>query len=144
MLWRDLWHLRGQVTAAALVVACGVASFVSMRSTYESLLSAQAEYYVSFRFADVFAQLKRAPESLAARIGDIPGVAQAQTRVVMQVTLDVPGLEEPATGRLVSIPDQSRPMINDLFLRNGRYLELGRDDEVIVSEAFAVANRLNP
>ena len=44
MFWRDLWHLRGQVSAAALVVACGVAAFVSMRSTYESLLSAQAEY----------------------------------------------------------------------------------------------------
>ena len=23
MFWRDLWHLRGQVSAAALVVACG-------------------------------------------------------------------------------------------------------------------------
>jgi HlyD family secretion protein len=59
---RDLWHLRGQVSAAALVVACGMAAFVSMRSTYESLLTAPAEYYIAYRFADVFAQVKRAPE----------------------------------------------------------------------------------
>jgi putative ABC transport system permease protein len=143
MLWRDLWHLRGQVFAAALVVACGVAAFLSMRATYESLLSAREEYYQTLRFADVFAQLKRAPAGLAARIAEIPGVAQVRTRVVMQVTLDVPGLDEPATGRLVSIPDQPRPMLNDLSLRAGRYVEPGRDDEVVASEAFAVANGLN-
>lgn len=143
MLRRDLWHLRGQVVAASLVVACGVAAFVSMRSTYESLLFAQSDYYASFRFADVFAQFKRAPRSVAARIADIPGVAQLRTRVVMEVTLDVPGLEEPAVGRLISIPERRQPMINDLYLRHGRYIEPRRDDEVIASEAFAAANRLD-
>ena len=143
MFWRDLWHLRGQVSAAALVVACGMAAFVSMRSTYESLLAAQAEYYAAYRFADVFAQVKRAPESIAARIAEIPGVAQVRTRAAMPVTLDVPGLQEPATGRLISVPDRRRPMINDLFLRRGRYIDADRDDEVIISEAFALANRLN-
>ena len=59
-----------------------------------------------------------------------------------QVTLDVPGLDEPATGRLVSIPERAQPMLNDLCLRSGRYVEPGRDDEVIASEAFAVANQL--
>ena len=142
MLWRDLWHLRGQVIAAALVVACGVAAFLSMRTTYESLLRARDNYYQALRFADVFAQLERAPLSLAARIAEIPGAAQVRTRVVLQVTLDVPGLDEPASGRLVSIPEQPRPMLNDLSLRAGRYVEPGRDDEVIASEAFAVANGL--
>ena len=62
-LLRDLLHLRGQVIAVALVVACGVASFVAMRSTYVSLLSSQQNYYRDYRFADVFVQLKRAPEA---------------------------------------------------------------------------------
>ena len=142
MFWRDLWQLRGQVSAAALVVACGIAAFVSLRGTYESLLAARAQYYVAYRFADVFAQLKRAPESFARRIAEIPGVAQVSARVALPVILDVPGLAEPATGRLLSVPDRRRPMVNDLFLRRGRYVDADRDDEVIVSEAFAVANRL--
>jgi putative ABC transport system permease protein len=58
---RDLWHLRGQVSAAALVVACGMAAFVSMRSTYESLLTAQAEYYIAYRFADVLPRSSARP-----------------------------------------------------------------------------------
>ncbi len=144
MLWRDLWHLRGQVFAAAMVVACGVSAFLAMRATYESLLQARNDYYQDYRFADVFAQLKRAPQSLAARIEEIAGVAQVRTRVVLQVTLDVPGLDEPASARLVSIPDRARPMLNDLVLRRGRYVEPERDDEAVVSEAFAVANQLSP
>jgi putative ABC transport system permease protein len=142
MLWRDLWHLRGQMIAAALVVGCGVAAFVSMRATYESLLRARDDYYQAFRFADVFVSLKRAPVSIATRIAEIPGVAQVRTRVVLQVTLDVPGLAEPASGRLVSIPERPRSMLNDLSRRAGRYVEPGRDDEIIASEAFAVANDL--
>ncbi len=142
ILARDLWHLRGQIAAAAMVVACGVAAFVSMRGTYESLLSARAEYYRSLRFADVFSQLVRAPAGLAARIAEIPGVAIARTRVVKEVTLDVPGLAEPATGRLVGIPERPRPILNDLLLRSGRWVEPGRDDEIVASEAFAAANGL--
>ena len=42
MAVRDLWHLRGQVLAASLVVACGLAALVATRGTYESLVEAQA------------------------------------------------------------------------------------------------------
>jgi putative ABC transport system permease protein len=142
MLLRDFWRLRGQVIAAMLVMACGVASFVSMRSTYQSLASAQVTYYRAFHFADVFAQLKRAPESLTDQIREIPGVAGVRTRVVMGVTLDVPGLNEPASGRLVSIPSRPQSMLNGLFVRQGRYIEPRRADEVVVSEAFTTANKL--
>lgn len=142
-LIRDLIHMRGQMVAIALVVGCGVASYVSMRSTYQSLVISQANYYSSYRFADVFANLKRAPDSLAKQIADIPGVASTQTRVVVNVTLDVPGLDEPAVGRLVSIPERQAPMLNDLFIKQGRYVAAGSSDEVIVSEAFAAADHLN-
>lgn len=112
-LLRDLWHLRGQVLAAGLVVACGIAAFVTMLSAYSSLRVARATYYTEYRFADVFAHLKRAPEALAAELRNIPGVAVVQTRVVEDVTLSVPGLAEPATGRLISIPVHSVPALND-------------------------------
>ena len=142
IMLRELWHLRGQVLAAALVVACGIAAFVAMRGTWHSLVVAQQDYYASYRFADVFAGLKRAPLEVAQRIRAIPGVATVDTRVVADVTLDVPGLGEPATGRLVSIPERREPMLNDLALSEGRYVEPGRGDEAIASRTFAEANGL--
>jgi putative ABC transport system permease protein len=143
-LLRDLWHLRGQVAAISVVVACGVATVMTTRTAYTSLLGSRAAYYADYRFADVFAHVKRAPEALRARLLAVPGVVAAETRIVTEVTLDVPGLAEPATGQLVSVPERRRPILNDLYLRRGRWPEPGRSDEVIVSEAFAVANRLEP
>ncbi|OKH23100.1 ABC transporter permease [Chroogloeocystis siderophila] len=141
-LWRDLLHWRGQAIAIILVVACGIASFVSMLSAYHSLQLSQATYYEQYRFADIFVQLKRAPESFVNQIAAISGVAQLQTRVVMDVTLDIPQRDEPAIGRLISIPEQPSVMLNDLYLRQGRYIQAGRNHEVLVSEAFVNANQL--
>lgn len=141
-LVRDLWHMRAQVIAIAVVVACGVATVVTTRTSYTSLLVSRAAYYERYRFGDAFVQLKRAPERAAAGLAAIPGVAAVDTRVVAPVILDVPGLAEPATGRLVSVPARGRPVLNDLHLRRGRWLEPGRRDEVLVSEAFAEANDL--
>ena len=135
--------MQGQAIAIALVIACGVASFVTMRAMYRSLLRSQANYYRQYRFADVFAELKRAPDSVIERIRQIPGVSQIETRVVMDVTLDVPGLNEPAVGRLISVPARQSPGLNALFLRRGRYVSPARGNEVIASEAFANANRLD-
>ena len=78
------------------------------------------------------------------RIGDIAGVAQVETRVVVDVTLYVEGLSEPATGRLISIPARRRSMLNDIVIRRGRYIDGTRPDEVIVNEGFALAHNLTP
>ena len=142
MLWRDLWHLRGPLMAAALVVACGIAVLVALQGTHQSLLLAQSDYYQSHRFADVFAHLRRAPDSLAEQIRQWPGVVQVQTRLVVEVTVDVPGLAEPAMAKLVSVPGTHRPVLNDVQLVRGRYLDAGASDQVLVSEAFALANGL--
>jgi len=142
-LRRDLWHLRGQVIAIAVVVASGVAIVVTMRTAYESLAESRSTYYATYRFANLFASLKRAPESLARKIEAIPGVTRADTRLVFDVTLDVPGLSEPATGRLISVPERQQPILNDVHIRRGRFIAPGRRDEVLVSEAFAVANGLD-
>lgn len=143
-LFRDLSQLKGQSIAIALVMACGVAAFVNASSTYSSLAGALTAYYDRYRFADVFAHVKRAPNWVKHRIADIPGVGQVQTRVVVDVTLDVPGMTEPATGRLVSIPDVPTPGLNGVYLRSGRYVEPGRRGEVMVHEGFAIAHGLKP
>ncbi|HVR70125.1 MAG TPA: FtsX-like permease family protein [Vicinamibacteria bacterium] len=141
-LLRDLWQMRGQAVAIALVIGSGLAMFVMYFSNFDSLRRTQRLYYERQRFAEVFASLKRAPQRLAERLATVPGVAVVDTRVVADVTLDVLGLPEPATGRLVSIPAAGRPRLNDVFLRRGRWIEPGRPDEVLASEAFAAANGL--
>ena len=143
-LLRDVWSLKGQATAISMVIGAGVAMFIMYLSTFHSLRLTQQTYYDRYRFADVFAGLTRAPMNLRDRVAEIPGVARADARVVVDVTLDVPDLTEPASGRLIGIEVPPRPMLNDLFLRRGRLPSPGRPDEVLVSEAFALARDLGP
>ncbi|MBS1823959.1 MAG: ABC transporter permease [Acidobacteria bacterium] len=141
---RDAARQKGQVIAVTAVVAAGIAMWVCMRSAYESLVHSQHSYYSAYRFADVFAQMKRAPEMEKARLAAIEGVAEVETRLIYEITLDVEGLAEPASGRLLSIPDEGEPRLNRIHLRKGRLPERGQNREVVISEAFAEANRLGP
>jgi putative ABC transport system permease protein len=143
-LLRDMWRLRGHLAAVAVVAACGVATFVTMRGAYQGLVAARDDYYARYRFAEVFAQAKRAPQSLVARVAALPGVATVEDRIVHEVTLDVPGFSDPVTARLISVPDEGRPALNDLVLKSGRYVTPRASDEVLVSEAFAQAHDLKP
>ena len=141
---RDVQRLWGQLLAIALVMGCGLGVFLGMRSTMRSLESARDVYYATERFAHVFAQLERAPERVAAHIAELPFVQRVETRVVAPVTLDVPGLVEPATGVLVSLPESGPPALNALRLRSGRMPQPSAHGEVVANEAFATANRLLP
>lgn len=142
-LLRDLWTLRGQMLAIALVLASGVAAYVGLMTTHDGLLRTRDAFYRDYRFADVFVSLKRAPERLQARLAAIPGVATAETRVTAQANLEVPGFQDPATALLVSIPDGHQPKLNRLFLARGRLPRSHADDEVVVAQSFAQAHDLH-
>ncbi len=143
-LIRDLLEMKGQMLAICLVIGCGVATFVMSFNTLESLEKSKADYYRDYRFADIFAGIVRAPRSIQNRIAAISGVNQVETRVVMQANLSVEGMDEPAVGRLISIPDRNEPLLNALHIRRGRMIENGRIREVVVSEAFADAHEFEP
>ncbi len=143
-LLRDLTRLKGQVAAVSIVMACGLAMMITTRSLIASLDGTRADYYEHNRFADVFGTLKRAPNYIADRLAALPGVAGVQTDIAGQVTLDLPGLDEPASGLVRSLPDFGESELNRLFLRRGRWLTPGSRRELLVGEAFAEANRLEP
>jgi putative ABC transport system permease protein len=119
-LLRDLVRMRGQVGAIALVIASGVGVLVMSLSTIEALDETATAYYERYRFAQIFASVKRAPERLAGRIATIPGVQAVETRIVEMATLDVAGFTEPVVGRLVSIPEHGEPLLNRLAIKAGR------------------------
>src|SRR5262245_24203268 len=113
-LIRDLVGLRGQVLAIALVLMAGVAVFVGYFSTFDSLRRTRASYYEQYRFADVFAHARRAPLALLPDIEAIDGVAAVNVRVVADVTLDLEGMTEPATGRLIGMSFPREYPLNDV------------------------------
>ncbi len=144
-LLRDLRALKSQALAVALVMACGLAMMIMTRSLMLSLETTRRSYYERYHFAEVFARLKRAPNAVRDELAAIPGVAAVQTSIAIQVTLDVPGLSEPAVGLINSLPEHGDPILNQPYLRIGR-LPLGATTrrEIAAGEAFAEAHALKP
>lgn len=143
-LLRDLSRMRGQVVTIALVVACGIASFVTMQSAFDSLVRSRDDYYERYRFADVFAHLESAPRSARAELEALPGVARVATRIVEAVTVPIEGSPRPATGTVVSLPASGRPTLGAVHLVDGRQLDPSRSDEVLLLASFARAHGIAP
>jgi putative ABC transport system permease protein len=139
---RELWRLRGQLLSIGLVVATAVMMLVTMRGTYEALVEGRYAYYRDYRFGDVWSALEQAPESLRERVAQIPGVAAVETRVTTFATLDLPWLDAPGQGLFVSVPEGRRAAVDDIHIRDGRYVRAGRASEVVVSENFFRVNNL--
>jgi putative ABC transport system permease protein len=133
-LVRDLWAIKGQVAAITLVMAAGIAIFILMFGVLDSLKLTRDTYYERYQFADVFASLKRAPEAVKDRISEISGVSIVQSRVVFGVTLQMDSMLEPATGRIISLPDNFPASLNKLYLRKGRMLLPNEENAILVDE----------
>jgi putative ABC transport system permease protein len=141
---RDLWHMRGQALAIAAVIAAGIAMLVMSAATLVSLQETRDRLYQDYRFSDVWASVKRAPEALAERVAELPGVAEVETRLTTGAKIELPGYPEPIEAVVQSLPNQGEPKQNQLYLRAGRMLAPWAHDEVLVSEAFAQVHRLQP
>ncbi|QQR91283.1 MAG: FtsX-like permease family protein [Myxococcales bacterium] len=140
-LIRDCRRLIGQIASIALVVASGVASYCAVQSTYRSLQQSRREYYSRFAFADAFLSLKRAPEQLKESFDRLAGVSFSDTRVVELASLPMPGMDEPASASLVSLPEHGQATINRVHIKDGHYPAVG-SDEVLLFETFAKAHHL--
>ena len=141
-MFRDLAAMKGQALAIGAVMACGIAVFVMAMATLNTLTTAKDAYYAENRLAEVFVSLVRAPIRLTERIAQIDGVAAVDDRVVRVLTLDMPDLDEPASGTIISLPERIGDGLNIPYLLTGRWPEPGRVGEVVVSEAFAEGNEL--
>ena len=150
-LLRDLRLMWSQALTVALVVASGIAGFITSLSAVDSLALARDRYYAADRFADVFASVKRAPNALAASLRDIPGVADVQTSIEQIVRIEIEGVSDPIVGQLIGLDSRHPQRMNRVTLRNGRELgaagQAPRGDGMmaaLVSAAFADARGLKP
>ena len=143
-LARDLWRMRGQAVAIAVVIALGVLMLVMMDGLVNSLGETKRAYYERYRLADVFAPAKRAPNHLLKDIAQIPGVGAVEGRINGGALIDLPGIDVPVRARALSLPERGAPRLNDIYLTDGRRLDATRVDEILLLRGFAKAHDLRP
>ncbi len=145
-LLRDLALMWSQAVTIALVVASGVAGFIASFGAYDSLAWSRDRYYSDARFADVFASLKRAPLALERQLQNIPGAALIKSSVAHHFPITIAGVSDPIIGRLIGLEPNTPQALNLVELRRGRMPQPHHAGiiEVLVSEAFAIARKLQP
>ena len=114
-LLRDLWRMRGQALAIALVVGAGVALLRhAARRTFDSLdLDRSTRYYRALSLRRRLrlrssARRTRSPSDDRARS---PASAESRPASSRTCALDVPGMAEPAVGRLISLAAHGPPRL---------------------------------
>ena len=143
-LVRDLWRLRYQCLTIAILIGCGIASFVASVAASASMQASRDAFYADARFGDVFGHLSRAPRAVLDRLRDLPGVAAVDGRVVGDYRIEVEDSAEPITARFVSLAAPADERLNQVKILAGRLVEAASTDEVVVGAAFAEAWRLVP
>ncbi len=143
-LVRDLLGSVGALVSVVVIIAVGTGSFIGLGSAQRILEASQAAYYRDYRFADFWVDVKKAPLSAVERIAQMPEISALDARIVFDVILDLPDQARPLTGRLISTPARRfSQTLNAVCLIRGSGFSDDRNEEVIISEAFAQAHHLD-
>ncbi len=143
-LLRDIWAIRMQALAIALVIAGGVSVQLLSAGLMTSLQETRRAYYEQSLMADIWAPVVRAPDRTGEALREIAGVQAVETRIRMPARIDIPGKSGFAAGEVISLPENREPTVSRLYLETGRLPDAQRRDEAAVLKDFALANGLNP
>ena len=143
-LIRDLWRMKGQAVAIAVVMALGVMMQVMMSGLVSSLDETRRGYYERYRLADIVAPVTRAPNHVLHQIAALPGVGAVEGRVSGAALIDLAGQAVPLQAQALSLPYEGDSALNAIRLEAGRLFERGRPDEAVLLDSFAAAHGLRP
>ncbi len=140
--FRDLRLAWVSFSACILMVALATSLFIAFGMASVSLRDSCRSTYDQLKFLDFYLTLHDSPPSIVNRVRSLPGVkaVQPRTRVRMKFLLDPPSVAADRSryvrGRSISIPHDSRPVVNDVKVVQGRYLREPRG-EMLLESRFA-------
>jgi len=133
---RDIMARRFQFGALAIIIVLGIAIFVSMTVAFNNAERSYDRTYEATHFADFSVEVKAAPESVIDEVGALPNVEAVEGRVVVDTGLQVDE-DRLVQARLIGVPADRRPAVNDVIVESGRYFEAGERAVVLPLDKFA-------
>ena len=133
---RDIMARRFQFGALAIIIVLGIAIFVSMTVAFNNAERSYDRTYEATHFADFSVEVKAAPESVIDEVGALPNVEAVEGRVVVDTGLQVDE-DRLVQARLIGVPADRRPAVNDVIVESGRYFEADERAVVLPLDKFA-------
>jgi putative ABC transport system permease protein len=135
--WRDIRVRKGQFIALVVLVSLGITSYVAFVSSYRNLEASAGAAVDQLLLADFTTHVVSAPDGVVDKVRKVPGVAAAEGRLVVDAGLDLG--DTWATVRLIGIPSDRHPRVNDLLVEQGDYLRPGAAGTALLHSGFSEA-----
>ncbi len=140
---RDMKSAWAQSLALAVIVALGIAGLISMDGAYRDLSTSYNYAYDTLHFADVAFSVQAAPSDVVEKVAHLNGVEAVTGRLVVDTGYELPS-GEPIRARFIGLPPDSQPKVGSLYIREGRYLQPGDANAVVLESHFAQYYKLHP
>ncbi len=140
-LLRDIARRRTQFIAIIITVLLGVALFGASYDAYQNLLASYSKLFDETHFAALtISGGDRA--AVSAAVSGQDGVAAVATRTTADLPVSVGDTR--LVGRLIGLPADSRPAVDDVLLLEGSYLDPADPHGVLVERHMADHFALHP
>ncbi len=133
--WRDMKARKGQFAGIIVLVTLGVAIYVAFVGAALDLRASADLANETFLLADFETKVADAPADVVARLEQVDGLAAVQGRLVLDTGLSVGGDE--VAVRAIGIPAGAHPVVDDVKVLEGSYLDPGDPTGVLLHNAFA-------
>jgi putative ABC transport system permease protein len=141
-LFRDLLEGKAQFGAVVIIIIFGITTFVATYESYQNLYLSYEDTYQRLSMADYWITVDYLPERAIREIDQIQGI-DARGRIIRDIAIDLE-LEsgQRVEGRVVSMPTEEHPGINDVIVTSGTYFSPGGRREILVENSFAEFHQL--
>ena len=144
-LFRDIVAYRSQAIGIGVMVMLGLSMYHSFYLSYRSMAASYKLNYSRLALADFTVEMGSAPEETITRLGAIPGVRAIAGRIKQDVRIEqVGGRRRTVTGRILSVPNEGRSLVDKVVVLQGRYLGPPDQREVLLERGFAEAHKYRP
>ncbi|MCX7921241.1 MAG: FtsX-like permease family protein [Clostridia bacterium] len=142
MLFREIIKSKSQFLAAVAVIFAGISVFSASYMSYLNLKNSKDYYYEKYKFLDYYAEAKNITPEVLKQVKALDGVKEANVRISEDVGVDM-GKDKRITLRLISMPDDKKSIINDIFFTSGTYFSSKFQNSCMVNRKFAEYYRLS-
>ncbi len=143
LVLRGLLTHKFQFAALTVIIMLGAALYVAMVSAFDNLGGSYQRTYDELRFADYTVGVRSAPQEAAAAVRRLDNVAAAEGRLVLDTGL-LHDDSHPIHARLIGLPLDRRPAVNDVLVQQGAYWTPSDRNVVLVESRFAEYHQLEP
>lgn len=141
-LLREVMNAKVRFLAITLVVVIGVMIFIASAMSYRNLKTSYEYTYQKLNFADFRVKSEDIPQYIADKVAAVPGVTMCTPRIRVDESFEMSDGKR-IVARVTGLP-VTRPIVDDLLVKEGRYFEKG-DHMVCVAEShFASFYDLHP